>query len=223
MLDAYAGINMADFYSLSDFDTAGKTVLLRVDVNSPINPDSGELLGDTRIRAHLDTINALEASKLVILAHQSRPGARDFISLKVHAERLSSLLRRRVKHVDDLFGSTARKEISVMEPGEIILLENVRFYSEEVGIKKYNGVDFTPQADTNIVRNLTPLADYYVCDAFAAAHRSQPSLVGFVEKLPSMAGLVMERELSNLGKALDGAESPGVAILGGARLMIPLE
>jgi phosphoglycerate kinase len=208
---------MADFYSLEDFDTTGKTVILRVDVNSPINPDTGELLGDTRIRAHLETIRALEGSKLVILAHQSRPGARDFVSLKVHADRLSSLLGRKVRYVDDLFGSSARNTIARMSPGDIILLENVRFYSEEVEIKKYNGEDFIPQAETNIIRNLAPLADYFVCDAFAAAHRSQPSLVGFVEELPSMAGKVMDRELRNLGKALEGAESPSVAILGGAK------
>lgn len=208
---------MADFYSLDDFDTTGKTVILRVDVNSPINPETGQLLGDTRIRAHLNTIKALEGSKLVILAHQSRPGARDFVSLKVHADRLSSLLGRKVRHVDDLFGSTAIRAITTMSPGEIILLENVRFFSEEVVIKKYNGEDFIPQAETNIIRNLAPLADYFVCDAFAAAHRSQPSLVGFVERLPTMAGLVMEKELSNLGRALDGAESPAVAILGGAK------
>lgn len=208
---------MADFYTLDDFDTAGKTVLLRVDVNSPINPDSGALLGDTRIRAHLDTISALQDSKLVILAHQSRPGARDFVSLKIHAERLSSLLRRSVRHVDDLFGTAARNAIQKMRSGDILLLENVRYYSEEVSIKKYNGEDFTPQAETNIVRNLAPLADFYVNDAFAASHRSQPSLVGFVERLPSMAGLVMEREFRNLGKAMDGADSPSVAILGGAK------
>jgi len=210
-------MNMADFYTLKDFDVAGKTVLLRVDVNSPINPDTGELLGDTRIRAHLETIKALENSKIVIIAHQSRPGRRDFVSLKVHGERISSLLKKKVKHVDDLFGSSAKRAIGGMKTGDIVLLENVRFYSEEVGIKKFNGEDFKPQADTNIVRNLAPLADYYVNDAFAAAHRSQPSLVGFVEPLPSMAGLVMEKELTNLSRALDGAESPSVAVLGGAK------
>lgn len=208
---------MADFFTLNDFDLAGKTVLLRVDVNSPINPDTGELLGDTRIQAHIGTINALEGSKVVIMAHQSRPGARDFVSLRVHAEHFTTLLRKRVKYVDDLFGSTARRAITTMKNGEVVLLENVRFYSEEVGIKQYNGENFTPQASTNIVRNLAPLCDYFVNDAFAAAHRSQPTLVGFVEKLPSMAGLLMEKELKNLGRALDGAESPGVAILGGAK------
>ena len=152
-------MTMADFFTLNDFDTAGKTVILRVDVNSPINPESGELLGDTRIRAHLETIRELDDTKLVILAHQSRPGARDFVSLDVHAKRLSSLLRKQVKHVDDLFGSRARNAINGMKKGDIILLENVRFYSEEVGIKKYNGEDFKPQANTNIVRNLSELAD----------------------------------------------------------------
>ena len=210
-------MTMADFFTLNDFDTAGKTVILRVDVNSPINPESGELLGDTRIRAHLETIRELDDTKLVILAHQSRPGARDFVSLDVHAKRLSSLLRKQVKHVDDLFGSRARNAINGMKKGDIILLENVRFYSEEVGIKKYNGEDFKPQANTNIVRNLSELADFYVNDAFAAAHRAQPSLVGFVENVPSMAGNVMQRELENLGHALEGAEAPGVAILGGAK------
>ena len=208
---------MADIYTLNDFDLVDKTVLLRVDINSPINPDTGELLGDTRIRAHIETIKALEDSRLVILAHQSRPGRRDFVSLKVHAERLSTLLGRRVKHVDDLFCSRAQKAIKIMKTGDIILLENVRFYSEEVGIEKFNGTDFTPQANTHIVRNLAPLTDYYVNDAFAASHRAQPSLVGFVERLPSMAGRVMERELKNLSHAIEDAESPSVAVLGGAK------
>lgn len=208
---------MADFYTLDDFDTTGKTVILRVDVNSPINPGTGELLGDARIQAHIDTIRELERSKLVILAHQSRPGAHDFVSLGVHAERLSSLMRKKVRHVDDLFGSTAAGAIRSMKAGEIIMLENVRFYSEETEIKKFNGTDFLPQAGTHIVKNLALLADYFVCDAFAAAHRSQPSLVGFVERLPSMAGRVMERELKNLGEAMEEGRSPSVVILGGAK------
>lgn len=208
---------MTEYFTLDDFDLKDRTVLLRVDINSPINPDTGELLGDTRIRAHLDTIRALEDSKVAIMAHQSRPGSRDFVSLKVHAERLSSLLGIDIRFVDDLFGSTARKAIKAMESGDVIVLENVRFYSEEVGIKKYNGKDFTPQADTNIVRNLSPLADYFVNDAFAAAHRAQPTLVGFVERLPSIAGPLMEKELKNLGRALEGAESPSIAVLGGAK------
>jgi len=210
-------MDMTEYFTLNDFDLKDRSVLLRVDINSPINPDTGELLGDTRIRAHLDTIRALAGSKVAIMAHQSRPGSRDFISLKVHAERLSSLLGKDIRFVDDLFGSTARKAISEMETGDILLLENVRFYSEEVGIKKYNGKDFTPQADTNIVRNLAPLADFFVNDAFAAAHRAQPSLVGFVERLPSLAGLLMEKEFRNLGRALEGAESPAIAVLGGAK------
>lgn len=204
-----------DFFTLDDFNLQGKTVLLRVDINSPIDPDSGRILDDTRMRRHLETMNALSGSRLVIMAHQSRPGKSDFTGMGMHAKRLSSLLNRHVEYVDDLFGSRARQSIGAMHAGDILLLENTRLYSEEVVLK---GEPLDIQAKSHVVRKLSPLIDYFVNDAFAAAHRSQPSLVGFATSVPSLAGRVMERELTKLGNIMSSQERPKIAILGGAKI-----
>ncbi|HEY0196841.1 MAG TPA: phosphoglycerate kinase [Methanobacterium sp.] len=204
-----------DFYTMDDFNLKDKTVLVRVDVNSPVDPKSGLILDDTRIKLHAETIGELsvKGAKTVLLAHQSRPGKADFTSLKYHAEALSGILGKPVKYVDDIFGSNARSHISGLKGGEILVLENVRFYSEEV-LKR----DPELQAETHLVKKLAPLADYYINDAFAAAHRSQPSLVGFAFKLPSAAGRVMERELKVLYNTVYNAERPCVYVLGGVKV-----
>ncbi len=204
-----------DFYTIDDLEMEDKTILVRVDVNSPVDPRSGNILDDTRIRLHAETISELSSkgAKTVLLAHQSRPGKDDFTTLKQHAEALSHILEKPVNYVDDIFGSNARSHISGLEKGEVLLLENVRFYSEET-LKR----DPELQAKTHLVRKLAPLADYYVNDAFAAAHRSQASLVGFAFKLPSAAGRVMERELKILYNAVYNAERPCVYVLGGVKV-----
>jgi len=204
-----------DFYTIDDLKVEDKTVLVRVDVNSPVDPKSGLILDDTRIKLHAETISELASmdAKTVLLAHQSRPGKADFTTLKQHAEVLSQILGKPVKYVDDIFGSNAKSHIKKLKKGEILLLENVRFYSEEV-LKR----DPEFQAETHLVRELVPQVDYYINDAFAAAHRSQPSLVGFALKVPSAAGRVMERELKILYNAVYNAESPCVYVLGGVKV-----
>ena len=204
-----------DFYTIDDLKIEDKTVLVRVDVNSPVDPRSGLILDDTRIKLHAETISELsdKGAKTVLLAHQSRPGKADFTTLKQHAEALSHTLDKPVKYVDDIFGSNAQDKISKLKKGEILLLENVRFYSEEI-LKR----DPKLQAETHLVRKLAPLMDYYVNDAFAAAHRSQASLVGFAFKLPSAAGRVMERELRILYNAVYNAEKPCTYVLGGVKV-----
>lgn len=204
-----------DFYTIDDFDLDGKTVLVRVDINSPVDPLTGLLLDDTRIRLHAETIDELaeKGAKTVLLAHQSRPGKKDFITLQQHAEALSNLLDRPVRYVDDIFGSNARETITALKKGEILLLENVRFYSEEILQREP-----PQQAGTHMVRLLSPLADLFINDAFAAAHRSQPSLVGFALKMPSAAGRVMERELKALYSAVNNVERPCVYVLGGVKV-----
>lgn len=204
-----------DFNTIDDFAIDGKTVLLRVDINSPVDPNTGLILDDTRIRLHSETIAELrdKGAKLVILAHQSRPGKKDFTTLEQHAEALSEIVKQPVKYVDDIFGSTARSFISGMQSGEILLLENMRFYSEEI-LKR----DPQLQAETHLVRKLSPLADIFINDAFAAAHRSQPSLVGFAVKIPSGAGRVMEAELKALYSAMDNTKKPCVFVLGGVKV-----
>ncbi|MCG2828287.1 phosphoglycerate kinase [Methanothermobacter sp. K4] len=203
------------FRTMDDLEVEGKTVLVRVDINSPVDPQSGSILDDTRMRLHAETIRELSdrGARTVIMAHQSRPGKKDFTTLEQHSHKLSEILGRPVRYVEDIFGSAARENIRELRNGEILLLENVRFYSEEV-LKR----DPVEQAETHLVRKLTPLIDYFINDAFAAAHRSQPSLVGFALRVPSAAGRVMERELRTLRSALENVERPCVYVLGGVKV-----
>ena len=194
---------MADFNTIDDFDVNGKTVLLRIDINSPVDPNSGIILDDTRMKLHSETIKelSLKGAKVVIIAHQSRPGKNDFTKLDQHAVELSRCVGLEVKYVDSLFSSRAKEAILALEPGQILLLENAR---EE-------------QATSVLVRELSPVADYFVNDAFAAAHRSQASLLGFTRTLPSAAGRVMENELKTISNALDNVQHPCVFALGGMK------
>jgi phosphoglycerate kinase len=206
---------MPKILTIDDFDFKGKTTLVRVDFNSPIDPKTKKVLDDTRIRAHGETtIKELsqKGAKVVILAHQGRPGDPDFTPLKEHAQILGKILGKPVKYVDDLFSEKAQKAIKELKNGEILVLENVRTYPDE----QKKG---TPEehAKTEFVRKLAPLADVFVNDAFAAAHRAHISIVGFTPVLPSVAGRIMERELKALGKVVHQPEKPCVYILGGAK------
>ena len=203
-----------DFNTIDDFDVEDKTVLVRIDINSPVDPGSGIILDDTRLKLHAQTVKELsnKGAKVVLLAHQSRPGKKDFTSLSQHAEALSDILNLRVKYIDSLFSSSVKEAIKALKPHEILLLENVRFFSEET-------LSRTPleQSKTHLVTQLSPLIDYYVNDAFAAAHRSQVSLVGFTVNTPSAAGRVMEKELTVIQDSLDNVEHPCVFLLGGMK------
>ena len=205
---------MVDFNTIDDFDIEDKTVLVRIDINSPVDPSSGIILDDTRLKLHAQTVKELsnKGAKVVLLAHQSRPGKKDFTTLSQHAQALSDILNLRVKYVDSLFSNAAKEAIKSLKPHEILLLENARFFSEE-------SLSRTPeeQSKTLLVRHLYPLIDYFVNDAFAAAHRSQASLVGFTVDTPSAAGRVMEKELTVIQDALDNVEHPCVFLLGGMK------
>jgi phosphoglycerate kinase len=206
---------MMKILTMDDFNFYNKMALVRVDFNSPINPKTGKILEDVRIRMHGETtIKELseKGAKVVILAHQGRPGEPDFISLKQHSELLGKILGKSVRYVDDLFGGKAQEAIREMKSGEILVLQNVRTYSKE---RKKGSVD--EHAQTEFVKNLAPLADVYVNDAFAAAHRAHVSIIGFTQSLPSVAGRIMEKELKALSKALESPEKPCVYILGGAK------
>ncbi len=203
------------FFTISDLDLEGKTVAMRVDINSPINPDTGQILSLKRIQEHVRSIKRLPQCKLVLLAHQSRPGKKDFTSLREHARELSSILEKRVDFIDDLFGDTALKAVREMKVGDILLLENTRFYSEDVSLKDSS---MSVQESTHIVSRLAEIVDIFVNDAFSALHRSQPSLVGFCNLLPSCAGPLMEKEVKALSRVVDDPERPAVVILGGLKV-----
>ena len=200
---------------MDDFDFKNKTVLVRVDFNSPVDPNTKKVLDDTRIRAHAEsTIKELvnKGAKTVILAHQGRPGDADFISLEQHASLLGKALGISVKYVDDVIGKSAQDAIKNLKSGEVLVLGNVRGVPNE----QNKG---TPEehSKTEFVKNLAPLADIFINDAFAAAHRAHISMVGFTAVLPSAAGRIMERELKALGKVLEAPEKPSVFVIGGAK------
>jgi phosphoglycerate kinase len=212
---------MAKFLTLDDVKVKDKVVLVRVDFNSAVDPKTQKILEDARIRAHAETTIkelAEKGAKVVILAHQGRKGDPDFIPLKQHAEILGKILGRPVKYVDDLYGEKAKDAIKRLKSGEILVLENVRTFAAETK-------EGTPEehAKTDLVKNLAPLADLFVNDAFAAAHRAHVSIIGFTAVLPSAAGRIMERELKSLSKVLENPEKPCVFILGGAKADDSLE
>jgi phosphoglycerate kinase len=208
--------------TLDDFDFAGKTVILRPDINSPIDHETGELADDNRIRKSLPTIEELigAGARLAILAHQGDiEDYRSLVDLAPHAARLSELLGHPVAFVDDVCGPTAVARVEALEPGEVLLLNNVRYLTEEVStFVKY--VKLTPEqvSRTRLVRNLAPVADIYVNDAIAAAHRFTPSLVGFAEVLPAAGGRLFTDEYRSLSHVKENPGHPCVFVLGGSRI-----
>jgi phosphoglycerate kinase len=212
---------MAKYKTLDDFDVKNKTVLVRVDFNSEIDPQTKQVASDVRIRAHAQsTLKELaeKGAKTVVIAHQGRKGDPDYTPLKSHAEVLQTILNCPIKYVDDVFGEKAQAAIKNLQPGEILVLENVRGWEGET---KSGTPD--QQAKTSLVQNLAPLADLFVNDAFSAAHRGHVSMVGFTAVLPSAAGRIMERELTSLSKALLKPEHPCIYVMGGAKADDSLE
>ena len=190
----------------------GKTILLRLDLNSPIDPTSNIILDDKRFREHLPTIRALSDSRVVIVTHQSRPGKKDFTTLEAHAEKLEQLLGKPVRYVDSIFGRHAREAVHAMKVGDVLMLENVRFNAEE-------NLTLKPEEakKTHLVKKLSSMADLFVNDAFGTAHRSQPTIVGLPLALRSAGGLLMEKEVSTLSKVFSGAPRPVCMVLGGTK------
>ena len=207
------------FLTIDDFKIEGKVIILRIDINSSVNPENGDILDNTRIKRHAETVKELseKKAKTIILAHQSRPGKLDFISLEKHAKMMSEIININIDFIPDLYGKKAIDSIKKMNDGQIIMLENVRFDKEEIKLNTFENDNFEKQAKSKMVTKLSPLADLFVNDAFAAAHRCQPSLVGFAEELPALAGRVMQRELDFLGKAIASGPQPRIAVLGGSK------
>lgn len=207
---------------MDDFDFRGKTVLCRVDLNSPLDAKTQRILDDSRIREHARTAKELsdKEAKVVILAHQGDPSIPDqFAPLEQHSQILSRLTGRDVQYIDDTYGPAAREAIRKLEKGQILMLENTRYFGEDTRLFE-DTIKKSPeeQAKTLLVQKLYPLADVFVNDAFAAAHRAQPSLVGFPEVLPSVAGRVMEAEMNALIRIRDSPQKPCIFCLGGRKI-----
>jgi len=208
--------------SVDEFDYDGKFVLLRVDINSPIDPVTKKIVSDNRIKKSIPTIKKIlsKNAKLAIIAHQGDTlDYQNLIPLNEHAEKLSALLGTQVKYIDDVAGPAAQAAVKSMQPGEVILLGNLRYYTEEISTFE-NSVKLKPEEmlQTYLVRNLAPIFDYYVNDAFAAAHRNAPSMVAFQELLPTAGGELMVQEVSALQKLMEKPEKPCIFVLGGAKI-----
>ena len=209
-------------HTIDDFDVQGKTVLLRVDINEPVDKEKNKLKDLTRIEGCIPTIKELsdKGAKVVILAHQgSDIEYQSYYDLSLHAQVIRDMTGKDIQFVPDVCGPYAQKKIDELNEGEIILLDNVRFMAEEMTLFETK-LSLTPeqQAQTLVVRKLAPLADLYVCDAFAAAHRSQPTLVGFEQVLPSAMGRLFEKEYSIISDILKNPARPCVFVLGGAKI-----
>lgn len=209
-------------YTLDDFQLEGKTVLCRFDMNSPLDPKTKEPRDITRIEHSLPTVQELseKGAKTVILIHQGGDlEYQNYGSTEPHARIISERIGKPVEYIDDVCGPAAREKIKSLKNGQILMLENVRYMGEELTLFE-NKLKLTPeeQSRTLVVRKLAPLADLYLCDAFAAVHRAQPTLIGMEEVLPSMMGRLMEREVSALNRVLGEPERPSVFILGGAKI-----
>ena len=209
-------------YTLDSLDVAGKTVLLRVDINEPIDRAADRVTDDTRIRGCVPTIAELRdrGAKVVIMAHQgSDIEYKNYYTLRPHVRVLEQLLGSEVQFIADVCGPAAQDAIRGLQPGEVLLLDNVRFMAEEQTLfERSLKLTHEQQADTLVVRTLAPLADYYVCDAFAAAHRDQPTLCGFEQRLPSAMGRLFEKEYSVISSLMEAPERPCVFVLGGAKI-----
>jgi len=202
--------------TLDDVDVKGKVVGVRVDFNSPVDAKTGKLLDYTRIIAHAETTLRELASKgarVVVLSHQGRKGDPDFTSLREHAEVLNRYLEGRVKFVDDIFGERAVQAIKGLREGEVLVLENVRYWDGETKTASPE-----EHAKSELVSRLGPLMDVYVVDAFSAAHRPHASLVGFAPVVRHfVAGRVMEKELRALYRVRNNPERPCIYVIGGAK------
>jgi phosphoglycerate kinase len=201
---------VARLCTIRDVDWNGKTALVRVDFNVPLGREDGRVADDTRIRAALPTLQYLRqrGARVVLLSHLGRPdGKRDpRYSLQPVADRLGELLGSACPFGPDCIGQPAQAAVRAIGPGEVVLLENVRFHAEEEA------------NDPAFAADLARLGDVFVNDAFGTAHRAHASTEGVAHLLPAVAGLLMEKEILSIGSALDNPKRPFVAIVGGAKV-----
>jgi phosphoglycerate kinase len=194
--------------TIRDVDVAGKRVLMRVDFNVPM--EAGRIVDDSRIRAALPTITDLveRNARVILMTHLGRPDGQVDEAYRTWplAERLSHLLERPVRHLDDSVGPAVEAAVKAMQDGDIVMLENVRFHPGET------------KNDLVFAKQLAAVGDLYVDDAFGAAHRAHASTAGIAQHLPAVAGLLMEREIKTLGRIMVDPPHPLVAIIGGSKI-----
>ena len=199
-----------DKMTVRDIEVSNKRVLLRVDFNVPLDEETGVITNDSRIRAALPTIKYLidRGAKVILCSHLGRPKGKVVgkLRLAVVAQRLSQILGQQVKSTEDCIGPDVEEAVEKLKNGAILLLENVRFHPEE------------ERNDASFAQALARLADIYVNDAFGAAHRSHTSIVGVTKYMPSVAGLLLEKEIEALGGILKNPAHPFIALLGGAKV-----
>jgi 3-phosphoglycerate kinase len=196
--------------TLQDIDIKGKRVLMRVDYNVPLN-EKLEITDDARIVKSLDTVRYIlkENAKLILMSHLGRPkGKPDAqFSLKPAAERLSSLLGKKVQLLSDCVGADVESKVKAMKDGDVVMLENLRFHEQE------------EKNDPEFAKKLASLGEVYVNDAFGTAHRAHASTVGVTKHLPSVAGFLLGKEVNYFGKVITNPDRPFVTILGGAKVV----
>ncbi|HDX9590018.1 TPA: phosphoglycerate kinase [Bacillus pseudomycoides] len=194
--------------SIRDVDLKGKRVFCRVDFNVPMK--EGKITDETRIRAALPTIQYLveQGAKVILASHLGRPKGQvvEEMRLTPVAARLGELLGKDVKKADEAFGPAVQEMVAAMNEGDVLVLENVRFYAGE------------EKNDAELAKEFAALADIFVNDAFGAAHRAHASTAGIADYLPAVSGFLMEKELEVLGKALSNPDRPFTAIIGGAKV-----
>jgi phosphoglycerate kinase len=194
--------------TIRDVDVAGKRVVVRVDFNVPL--DGRRIVDDTRIREAIPTIQNLveRGARVILMTHLGRPDGQVDEAYRTTplAQRLSELMGRPVRHLDDCVGPAVEAAVKAMRDGEIVLLENVRFHPGET------------KNDPDFARQLAALGELYVNDAFGTAHRAHASTVGIAQYLPAVAGLLMEREIKTLGRIMTDPPHPLVAIIGGSKI-----
>ncbi len=199
-----------DKLTVRDVDVTGKRVLVRVDFNVPLDKQTGEITDDNRIQAAVPTIRYLieHGARVILASHLGRPDGRveESMRLAVVARRLSQVLGKQVEATGDCIGAEVEKAVAALKNGDVLLLENLRFYPGE------------EENDSAFTEALAKLADVYVDDAFGTAHRSHASIVGVAKLMPAVAGLLLEKELVHLGGILEKPPHPFAALLGGAKV-----
>ena len=196
--------------TVRDLEVAGKRVLVRVDFNVPVDTKTGAIVDDSRIRAALPTIRYLteRRAKVILISHLGRPKGKvvDSLRLTPIAQRLSQILGRQVGVAVNCIGPEVEKSVETLKAGDVLLLENLRFHSDE------------ETGSTAFAESLARLGDIFVNDAFGTSHRAHASIAGIAQFLPAVAGLLLEKEINTLGGLLEQPDHPFVSIFGGAKV-----